>query len=193
MSKCKAHALFDNVSFADYLQMCAATAILLSGGPRDILVKSFMYFITYWYSWGRKDATKDVEDDVTYETNNEAYEQWMKSLGFTTEEIAALGVIDSFGIIDTISSKEYRLCRFTNDYYKNLITFGKASKDLELPGDKLLLKDEYKEHVKKFADDQKEFFNVFQTAFVKTSKIGCDPKTLGGIEDFFNCFDIRNP
>ena len=117
----------------------------------------------------------------------------MKSLGFTNEEIAALGVIDSFGVIDTKTKNERFTHKFTNDYYKNLLSFGKASKDIDLLGDQLLLKDEYKESVKKFADDEKEFFNVFEKAFIKTTKIGCDPKTLGGVEDFFNTFEIRNP
>ena len=43
MNKYKAHAIFDNVSFADYLQMTAATAITISGGPQLIITNSFAY------------------------------------------------------------------------------------------------------------------------------------------------------
>jgi len=44
MNKVKAHSLFDNVSFADYLQMSAAAAIEASGGPKGLTIKSFMQF-----------------------------------------------------------------------------------------------------------------------------------------------------
>jgi len=124
--------------------------------------------------------------------NNGAYEDLLKSLGFNYEEIAALGVIDSFGIIDTMKG-EFRWSKFNNTYYKNLLAYGRADKNMELPSDQFLLKKEYKEFINKFAGNQRAFFKVFEEAFLKSTRIGWTKEDLGEVEDYFNTFELRNP
>jgi len=186
MHKYRAHALFDNLSFADYLQALSAAIIERSEGPMNLTMNSFAF--------GRKDIEpeKYVPEKSHFEMYNNAFETRMEQQGFSKEEIAALSIMESFGVIDT-KGANYTFSRFNNKYFKNLLDFGKADKHTELISDKFLLQPKYKGFVKKFADDKKGFFKVFEKAFIKSTRIGYSPKQLGGVEEFFNTYEIRNP
>ena len=115
-------------------------------------------------------------------------------LKFKEDEIVALSMLTSFGVIDT-KEDFYSEPHFGNTYFKNLMKHGSASKDIKLKSDEFLLseKNPYKHYVKKFAEDKKAFFKVFPRAFSKMSRIGYEDKQLGNIEDLFGACEIRYP
>lgn len=91
----------------------------------------------------------------------------MEMLGFSDEEVAALAITESFGTIDADTSY-YRDPRFSNKYYRNLLAFGKADKNVELGVDKFLLGgDRYKKSVKKFAEDKTRFHGDLREGIYK--------------------------
>ncbi len=117
----------------------------------------------------------------------------MKTLGFGDDEVVALAMLRSFGVVDT-TSNYYRDHQFNNTYFKNLISLGQADKNIRLETDEFLLSDPgYKHHVKKFADDEAKFFRVFERAFGKMTRIGYQPKQLSDLDELFKVCEIRVP
>jgi hypothetical protein len=188
MHRSKAPVILDPLSYSDYLQCAAAVAIEGSDGPENLILDSFAY--------GRKEinSNEDYLKEECYETYNDHYKERMTALKFTPEEITALAHIESFGSID-VSENFYVNPRFTNTYYKNLISLGQAEKNVNLKSDSFLLSksNPYLEHVKRFAADKKEFKRVFHDAFIKMTRIGFEPKQLSTREELFETVELRIP
>lgn len=115
----------------------------------------------------------------------------MKHLDFKDEEVVALSALETFGIID---SKEnfHSENAFSNVYFKNLVKYGKAEKDLQFDCDEYLLEN-YKPIVQKFAEDKKNLFKVFEAAYMKMTRIGYEPNQLKNAEDLIIACEIRIP
>lgn len=158
---------FDKISHADFAVAAAYTTIQAAGGPT--ILHDFFY--------GRKDATSNSDcNPLSNMPTEDNYADNMGQKGFTPEQIVALAYCEAFGVVQDPSHVRASLFpRFNNYYYKKLLT-SQDSDNLPLQR-QLLGSEELRAIVEKYAEDDKEFQNVFRGAFVQLCELGYDPNT----------------
>ena len=171
--KNEAPMVFDKLSVGDYTVAAAFTTIQAAGGP--VMLDDFFY--------GRKDAASagDCNPLSNIPTANN-YVDCLKEKGFTDEQIVALTSVEAFGIVqDPVHTSGSIFPRFTNYYYKNLLSSSDSDK---LPHARALLgSDDLRTIVEKYAEDQEEFHKVFKGAFVQLCELGTGDE-LVDVEEF---------
>jgi hypothetical protein len=142
--KNEAPMVFDKLSYGDYSVAAAYTTIQAAGGP--VMLDDFFY--------GRTDATSvgDCNPLSNIPTANN-YVDCLKEKGFTDEQIVALTSVEAFGVVqDPVHVSGSVFPRFTNYYYKTLLTSSDSDK---LPHARALLgSDDLRAIVEKYAGDE---------------------------------------